>query len=191
MNITREHLCDLTESSLNALSHQLLIVSDRRLIPAPRVPTTRHPQCHRVEFLRDVLSRVVRLAAVHEQLTERGQRERQDAKPAHLRSCSWQESELDRNTFLCRHDLHSDAIKVAAMGRALAPELGALEQTTALYADVVADRSRERVKQVLCRETHFCKCRTKLVKERVSEVSQLQRIGDAGGFLPDLFLNLA
>ena len=59
MDVAREHGRDLTEDSLDALAHQLLVVGPPRLVPSPRAALALHGERHAVKFPRRVLRRVV------------------------------------------------------------------------------------------------------------------------------------
>jgi hypothetical protein len=165
MNVPGKHTRYLREGRLDPLPHQHLVILERQLLSALRVLLSANRESNSICLIGSIFCRVIRVAAIHKYFTTCWELQRQHIQSAHVTGSAWHKSKLYWQPRISRHDVNLHSIEVATFSNALASELLASHQATPLYANVVAQRYRERVEQVLSRDVGLLEQPSELMKK--------------------------
>ena len=150
MNLLGKPTGNLTEYSLYPLTSHLLIQPDPWIaLPPCGVLPPHGGELNLIHHPQGILNLIIVIGLITIQLASRGQLQRQKIKCVDIMPGSRQEDKLNRDAICCCYHVDSDSIEVSLLGGDISSELLSGDYPTSVYPDVVADRDREGIYDVL------------------------------------------
>ncbi len=148
MNLFRKQFRNFTNCRFDIFSNERFVNFQPRFSGAFRIGFARNLQSHLISFKQIIFPLVEIVSASGKQLRHWRQVQSQLRQTLQIRTRARQYAELYRDTARCCHYLNTNAKEVTALARHFSSIPLIADYATSFNPNVVADRYRERIKQI-------------------------------------------